>query len=826
MTKAREELRYSGDALVLAKSGGGSRGPVTLAAHTEAVLEAFHALFGDANRPTALASSWLRFFRLAPEQMPRFMAHGALTAFCHDWGKANDGFQQMLRRPKARSQLVRHEHLAAVLLMEEPVQQWLRHPNLDLPLVVAAVVGHHLKARDVDFGRALGEPTGILKLLWQSPEWSEYLGRAANSLGLPPEVPRDLPQLWTLDGTAGTADLDAALESTREALEDLDEELQEDPTRTRLLWAVRSALIASDAAGSGLPREGHDIGHWIVDALHTPRCDSDTADGRMTGETVREAVLTPRLSQIGLAPTDLNPFQEACSDPLRVPARALLLAPCGSGKTLAAWQWIAARCDEHSRRAAVFLYPTRGTATEGYRDYAAHAGTREAALVHGTSDLDLDDIHPDVSDEKRIQEARLFALRQWPRRILSATVDQFLGFLQHGYQATCLLPVLADSVVVFDEIHSYDRGMFSALLEFLRQFDLPALCMTATLLDRRRADLERAGLTVVNGLDPGGSSAGLAELRSAADHARYRVSKATDEREAEAAVHRALAEGYRVLWVVNTVDRCQAIARRLAIDPDADELRTRQDAKLFCYHSRYRLGDRRRWHEAVVSAFRREDAAARAPVLAVTTQVCEMSLDLDADLLVTETCPPTALVQRMGRCCRDSTAHRTGRTADVLVYDPPGDSPRQAALPYTERELAASVPFVAELTGATVSQTRLEELLEAISAPGDLPKECRFTTSGPWATGGEEQFRDTSDFSRPALLADDLAEYARLRDFRRRGDDPPWRASALEMTIPCRHAQPHGRHDIPKWLWLAKDGTYHPALGFCCGEVRTGALIL
>ena len=47
------------------------------------------------------------------------------------------------------------------------------------------------------------------------------------------------------------------------------------------------------------------------------------------------------------------------------------------------------------------------------------------------------------------------------------------------------------------------------------------------------------------------------------------------------------------------------------------------------------------------------------PALGVTTQVCEMSLDIDVDLLVTEDCPVTSLVQRMGRCNRAQTRDRS-----------------------------------------------------------------------------------------------------------------------------------------------------------------------
>ena len=182
-----------------------------------------------------------------------------------------------------------------------------------------------------------------------------------------------------------------------------------------------------------------------------------------------------------------------------MPARALLIAPCGSGKTLAAWRWVAARGRERPIGRAIFLYPTRGTATEGFRDYVSHAGPELAALVHGTADLDLDNLQPDRDLEERIAESRLFSLQQWPKRVFSATVDQFLAFLQHDYGSTCLLPLLADSAVVLDEVHSYDRGMFTALLQFLEHFDLPVLAMTATMPERRKADLARH-LTVIGGL--------------------------------------------------------------------------------------------------------------------------------------------------------------------------------------------------------------------------------------------------------------------------------------------------------------------------------------
>jgi hypothetical protein len=45
-------------------------------------------------------------------------------------------------------------------------------------------------------------------------------------------------------------------------------------------------------------------------------------------------------------------------------------------------------------------------------------------------------------------------------------------------------------LVIFDEIHSYDAAMWQSLVDFLHAFDVPVLCMTATLPPTRREQLD------------------------------------------------------------------------------------------------------------------------------------------------------------------------------------------------------------------------------------------------------------------------------------------------------------------------------------------------
>jgi len=114
----------------------------------------------------------------------------------------------------------------------------------------------------------------------------------------------------------------------------------------------------------------------------------------------------------------------------------------------------------------------------------------------------------------------------------------------------------------------------------------------------------------------------------------------------------AARRGARVLVIRNTVD--QAVATWRAIAETLPTLCLEIDGRPTLHHSRFAVEDRRRVDTAIESAFGKD--ASEAPVIAVGTQTLEQSLDIDADLLITDLCPMDVLLQRIGRLHRHARA--------------------------------------------------------------------------------------------------------------------------------------------------------------------------
>lgn len=147
--------------------------------------------------------------------------------------------------------------------------------------------------------------------------------------------------------------------------------------------------------------------------------------------------------------------------------------------------------------------------------------------------------------------------------------------------------------------------------------------------------------------DAGGSGDGSGKEVRIEPTEEWRI-EATDA-VARRAVEAARA-GARVLVVRNTVRLARATAAAVAaLDPG---LLLRLGEHPVCHHARYAAPDRRALDDGLRTALHPQHRP-RAGVIAVTTQTAEQSLDIDADLLITDLVPIDVLLQRIGRLHRN-----------------------------------------------------------------------------------------------------------------------------------------------------------------------------
>jgi CRISPR-associated endonuclease/helicase Cas3 len=765
----------------------------TLLEHTLDVAHAGEALFGISEKPTRLGQAWLRFFQLDASEFETFLKHLRCAALAHDLGKANSSFQSAVQGD-ASKQIFRHEHLSGLLLSQNSLESAFKEIGIDWFVIVSAVISHHAKAGDDHFGEPVGMGSS-LRIFKDSPDFRSIFSQLVEGLSEESSNYIEFNEYNSVD------DLHEKFNRLKKRLRQESRGLKTDLKRKCLLAAVRTGLIVADAVGSASTRMHEDLKVWIRSQFQQA----------LTPEDIEEKIIQARIEHLRRKgrwndSSSLSDFQRSITSQGQ---RVLLTAPCGSGKTLAAWNWIKSTLKDSpfAFSRALFLYPTRATATEGFRDYVSWAPEDDAGFLTGTSEYELQGMfqNPQDDDDLRAQrnyssDPRLFALSQWGKRIFSATADQFLPFLQFQYGPLCLTPLMAESIIIIDEVHSYDNKMFNTLRHFLKAHpSVPVLCMTATLpLERKQILVDECGLKPFPEPIPH-------DLQLIADYPRYQV-QWIDRDQAKSLAAEFLQDQKRILWVSNRVNDCQVVYADYEANDSTDDF----SPLVMCYHSRFKLSDRKARHTELVNDFQAaaESQVPTRGVFGITTQVCEMSLDLDAEVLFTELAPIESLIQRMGRCNRDSQKMKTRPPGLVYVLRPALNQER----PYEKSDLDRAANFVDRLIeiGGILSQVQLEDTFTASDPkPPEIEKLIPFEYSGAFAQSREETFRDIDGFTVPCILDNDVQTVKQLLRSRKPIDG---------FILPVPHyAAKNGGPDhegLPDWLFVASSNDYCQLAGY------------
>jgi CRISPR-associated endonuclease/helicase Cas3 len=404
------------------------------------------------------------------------------------------------------------------------------------------------------------------------------------------------------------------------------------------------------------------------------------------------------LADIGIRPLNLkknltfedlfgfppNEMQTKAIVTITDPGVYVIEAPMGTGKTEAALGAAYKLMAKEKATGIYFALPTQATSNrmhlrmnEFLRRIALEA--QAGRLIHGNSWLLENDLglRPAATETKGKITKDARAGRDWfasAKRALIApfgvgTVDQALLGVVAARHFFVRHFALAGKVVILDEIHSYDLytgTLIDKLITTLEALGCTVIVLSATLTGKRRGQIVSGRVETPNVPYP--LITGRIEGRpfgpvaaTPPESRKVKVEFISVENAVEEAIGLARSGG-AVLWICNTVDAAQKQNKKIV------EL-TQKEFPVGLLHSRFPFWRREDLEAEWIERFGKNGATRCGSVL-VSTQVVEQSVDLDADLLITELAPTDMLLQRLGRLWRHERKNRpVGKVARICILE-------------------------------------------------------------------------------------------------------------------------------------------------------------
>ncbi|MFO0906316.1 MAG: CRISPR-associated helicase Cas3' [Pirellulales bacterium] len=418
------------------------------------------------------------------------------------------------------------------------------------------------------------------------------------------------------------------------------------------------------------------------------------------------AIARQAVTQVGLVPPEVKPglsfhdlFHDArqpttqfrpnamqlqTASTITSPGVYVIEAPMGTGKTEAAL-WAAYQLlVDRKARGVYFALPTQATSNRMHLRMSEFVRriaptTAGSQLIHANSWLMEHEpgLSPSGSGKQAAtDDARVG--RNWfasAKRALLApfgvgTVDQALLGVVAAKHFFVRRYALAGKVVILDEVHSYDvytGTLIDKLISMLEQLGSTVIVLSATLTGKRRNQIitaagnndEEAELSypLISGRREGTSFRPVAATPPSS-HEVDVIFQSLDDAALKAIV--LAKNGGSVLWICNTVASAQQQYLRFQAAIDDKSVR------LGLLHSRFPFWRREELENEWMERLGKRRATRCGSIL-VSTQIVEQSVDLDADLLVTELAPTDMLLQRIGRLWRHERSSRAASNPCLVI---------------------------------------------------------------------------------------------------------------------------------------------------------------
>lgn len=354
------------------------------------------------------------------------------------------------------------------------------------------------------------------------------------------------------------------------------------------------------------------------------------------------------------------------------PKLFIIEAPTGCGKTEAALSLAYSLIKNKALNGIYMALPTCATSNALYNRFSdfvknIFGQNQKVILEHSKAKIFLDDndIKYENTLNRKLTEINNFII---------GTTDHVIRIPIYAKHFTMFHTELANKVIIFDEVHSYDPIMFEYLLKtlkFFKAYSTPVILLSATLPENQKKQILKIYTKNNINLENNNDIKAYPAITTISNNniiidkitphykkqpdIKFLQQTRTDAKDnsidANVIKNTIIQKGLKGYYgiIVNTVARSQDIYKELVPYFGKENV--------ILLHSRFESSHRSAIENNIISLLgKHRDSINRYKnkdfLIVIGTQILEQSIDIDFDCMFTDLCPADCLVQRIGRLHR------------------------------------------------------------------------------------------------------------------------------------------------------------------------------
>lgn len=338
----------------------------------------------------------------------------------------------------------------------------------------------------------------------------------------------------------------------------------------------------------------------------------------------------------------LRDFQDELADCTQ---SVLVEIPTGEGKTEGSLLWAIKNIYNENTK-IIYTLPTQTTSNKLYERVQNFFDKNECGLIHSNAKIFLEKEYErdnGVVDEHF--KSDFLVSKSFNKPVTVSTIDSLLKYFINIGRFNIATKNFLNSVIIIDEVHSYDfklMGFLKRFLELCYEYDVKVCLMSASIPNKIKELLNIKDYPLITENDL---------FKKKANEIIKRDYELDDDFDF---IFEKFEESKNILIIRNTVksatDTYKYFKDTFSLDVE----------EIILYHSTFKKKDKQKKENLIF-----EKLASKKTFILVATQIVEVSLDIDFDVMFTDNAPIDSLIQRFGRVNRKKNENNKG---EIYIY--------------------------------------------------------------------------------------------------------------------------------------------------------------